>query len=555
MKSNNFPTNRQWWARSLKRELALGFGAVIALMLAVGAAFYLSDHRSVLAVEMLLKSNRMADLSLRSVHAMFNAHDAETDLLLVIDQPGTAEAHEHYVPLLKTHLGDLREYLTSFRIITSEPGMLDSIRQIEQLTKQYEAGFLAFVDLHGKPGQTDAANKRRQDYLAAENTIGFMLEELHTAASIQAIRTRNAVRNASNITRWTVFGMAAIAALLGAVVAVIVSRRITGSVTQLIAFSERVASGDLRARAQQGREHEFAVLAQAMNQMAQALENSQTQLMTAARQAGMAEIATEVLHNVGNVLNSVNISAELVSAKLGKSRTRGLAQAVQLMNGHTADLGDFLTRDDRGKRLPGYLSELAQALAQEQQEMMVELEDLTRNIDHIKHVVATQQAYAGVSSLVEPVQICDLAEDALRINDGALTRHQVTVVKEFAQVPVLRLDRARVLQILVNLISNAKNAIAHMTNGSRRITLRVAAAGSRLRVSVKDEGEGIAAENLTRIFAHGFTTRKAGHGFGLHSCALAASEMGGTLTAQSEGPGRGATFTLELPISTAQTQP
>ncbi|MFC5523260.1 DAHL domain-containing protein [Polaromonas jejuensis] len=293
-----------------------------------------------------------------------------------------------------------------------------------------------------------------------------------------------------------------------------------------------------------------------LEQRVQELHEMQSELVATARKAGMAEMATNVLHNVGNILNGVNVSADLVSSTLRTSRAQGLTRAVQLMDEHAADLGDFLTLDDKGRMLPGYLSRIAQTLAQEQQGMIEELGHLTRSIDHIKDVVATQQSYAGGSSLVVPVQICDLAEDALRMNGGALARHQVTVVKEFAQVPVVRLDRARVLQILVNLISNAKNAMASMAGGSHQITLRVdVVAGSHLRVSVKDEGEGIPEENLTRIFAHGFTTRKAGHGFGLHSCALAARQMGGTLTAHSDGPGKGATFTLELPINTAPGAP
>ncbi len=291
---------------------------------------------------------------------------------------------------------------------------------------------------------------------------------------------------------------------------------------------------------------------ESLEQRVDELHQTQSELVATARRAGMAEMATNVLHNVGNILNSVNVSADLIGSTLRTSRAPGLARAVQLMDAHAADLGDFMTRDDKGKLLPGYLSGIAQALAQEQQDMVKELGHLTRSIDHIKDVVATQQSYAGVSSVVVPVQICDLAEDALRMNSGALARHQVTVVKEFSQVPLVRLDRSRVLQILVNLISNAKNAMANMAGGSHRITLRVDVVdGTSLRVSVKDEGEGIPEENLTRIFAHGFTTRKAGHGFGLHSCALAARQMGGTLTAHSDGPGLGATFTLELPIDTA----
>jgi PAS domain S-box-containing protein len=279
------------------------------------------------------------------------------------------------------------------------------------------------------------------------------------------------------------------------------------------------------------------------------LENIHKQLVDASRHAGMAEIATNVLHNVGNILNSVNVSAALVGETLRTSRARSLAQAVGMMQEHAGDLGGFLTTDPKGKLIPGYLAQATQALAQEHQRMTGELAHLTQSIDHIKGVVATQQSYARGVNFVEPVQVRELAEDALRMNGGALSRHGIKVVKQFADMPVVRLDRARVLQILVNLISNASHALENAPGEANQITLTVdAAGGSNLRVSVRDEGEGIPAQNLTRIFAHGFTTRKSGHGFGLHSCALAARQMGGTLTAHSDGPGRGATFTLELPM-------
>ena len=294
-------------------------------------------------------------------------------------------------------------------------------------------------------------------------------------------------------------------------------------------------------------------LEQRVQERTQELRQAQSELMSTARQAGMAEIATNVLHNVGNILNSVNVSADLIGSTLRKSRIQGLSRGVQLMDEHAADLGSFLVHDEKGKILPGYLSGISRTLVEEQQGMLKELELLTRSIDHIKDVVATQQSYAGGSSIVEPVQISDLVEDALRMNDGSLVRHRVTVVKEYAQVPEALLDRSRVLQVLVNLISNAKNAMGSVSDGSHQITLRVEPAGeSSLRVSVTDDGEGIPPENLTRIFAHGFTTRKTGHGFGLHSCALAVNQMGGTLSAHSDGPGRGATFILELPVGGAR---
>jgi signal transduction histidine kinase len=283
------------------------------------------------------------------------------------------------------------------------------------------------------------------------------------------------------------------------------------------------------------------------------LEQMHKQLADASRQAGMAEIANNVLHNVGNVLNSVNVSAGIIGDSMRDSKAQGLAKAVQLMNEHVTDLGHFFNRDERGKVLPIYLNKLVVALAAEKQNIAEELESLNKNIDHIKEIVATQQSYSGATSIVEPVQIKDLMEDALRMNTASMARHQITVIKEFADLPLLRLDRHLVLQILVNLIGNAKHAMDSVPDRSHQITLRTEitepADGPRLRIRVEDDGEGITPENLLRLFAHGFTTRKNGHGFGLHSCALAAKEMAGTITAHSDGPGKGATFTLELPAN------
>ncbi|WP_213938389.1 DAHL domain-containing protein [Pseudomonas sp. dw_612] len=281
------------------------------------------------------------------------------------------------------------------------------------------------------------------------------------------------------------------------------------------------------------------------------LKDTQSELLDTARQAGMAEIATNVLHNVGNVLNSVNISADLVTRKLRSSKALGLGKAMQLINEHPEDLGSFLSEDAKGKLLPGYLNQLVDAIALEQQGMTDELAQLTKSVDHIKDIVATQQSYAGANSLMEPLHISELLEDALRMNSGALTRHHVTVVKEYSDVPRVMGDKHRLLLILINLISNAKYAMSDLSDRPRQMTLGVKIVDdSILQVSVKDDGEGIPEENMTRIFAHGFTTRKEGHGFGLHSCALAAIEMNGHLTAHSDGPGKGAQFTLQIPLKT-----
>lgn len=283
------------------------------------------------------------------------------------------------------------------------------------------------------------------------------------------------------------------------------------------------------------------------------IEEVQAQLLTTARLAGMAEIATNVLHNVGNVLNSVNVSAELIGSQLRTSKLKGLARSVGLMDAHTGDLGEFLTQDSKGKLLPAYLRELARTLEAEHESIAKELEALCSSVDHIKQVIATQQSYAGTPRVVESAKVDELLDDALRMNADALTRHKVDVEKKYAALPTLLLDRQRVLQVLVNLISNAKQAFGTIADRRPFITLdAVLLEGPVLRITVTDNGEGIAPENLTRVFSHGFTTRKNGHGFGLHSCVLAAQEMGGSLHVHSDGPGQGASFILEIPVATAQ---
>lgn len=280
------------------------------------------------------------------------------------------------------------------------------------------------------------------------------------------------------------------------------------------------------------------------------LREAQAELVTTARRAGMAEIATNVLHNVGNVLNSVNVSAQVLYEKVHTSKGPGVAKVVQLMREHPDDLGDFISSDPKGRALPDYLDKLADALAIEQQAMIAELAQLSRRIDHIKEIVATQQSYAGNSSVLEPGSLRELVEDVVRICDVSLARHHITLIKEFSDVPQMPLDKHRVLQILVNLINNAKQALDAGMNRPPQIILRLKVVDDgRVRVEVEDNGEGIAQDNLARVFEHGFTTRVDGHGFGLHSCILAAHEMGGDLTAQSAGPGRGALFSLELPLA------
>ncbi|MGX1175081.1 two-component system NtrC family sensor kinase [Pseudomonas sp. R151218B TE3479] len=222
------------------------------------------------------------------------------------------------------------------------------------------------------------------------------------------------------------------------------------------------------------------------------LMEAERELVDAARMAGMAEIATNVLHNVGNVLNSVNISAELVTRKLRSSKTLGLTKAVNMMNEHAEDLGRFITLDEKGRLLPRYFNELVDSIAAEQKLLIDELAQLTKSIDHIKEIVTTQQTYAGAARLIEPLNVSDLFEDALRMNSGALSRHHVTVIKDFQDVPAIMGDKHRLLLILINLISNAKFAMSHISEHPREMTLGIRILDeTKLCLSVQDRGEGI----------------------------------------------------------------
>jgi PAS domain S-box-containing protein len=281
------------------------------------------------------------------------------------------------------------------------------------------------------------------------------------------------------------------------------------------------------------------------------LEEVHRQLLETSRLAGMAEVATSVLHNVGNVLNSVNISSSLVAQKVRNSKVGNLAKAVALIQEHAGDLPAFFNQDPRGQQLPSYLVTLSERLVGEQKEILQEVASLGSNIEHIKEIVSMQQSYAKVSGVMEVLPVADLVEDALRMNAGAMERHHVQVIRDYSEVPAILVDKHKVLQVLVNLIRNAKYALDENGQKDKQMTLKVGMNGNGMvKVAVHDNGVGIPGENLTRIFEHGFTTRKEGHGFGLHSGALAAREMGGSLNVHSDGPGHGATFTLELPFQT-----
>ena len=281
------------------------------------------------------------------------------------------------------------------------------------------------------------------------------------------------------------------------------------------------------------------------------LRQTNQKLLEASRKAGMAEVATDVLHNVGNVLNSINISASFIKEKVLSSKAENLNKVIDMLTEHRDDLGTFLTEDQRGKHIPLYLSEATKLISHERADIAEKLCSLTKNVEHIKQIIKAQQGYARAGGVEVLIDIKEIIEDAVDINSASLLRHKISLKLDVDELPKILLDRQRILQILVNLISNAKHALSRNEQKEKLLVIRCHKHGEKkLRIEVQDNGVGINEDNIAKIFRHGFTTREGGHGFGLHSSALAAQEMDGSLTVHCDGPGQGAIFTLELPMKT-----
>lgn len=340
-------------------------------------------------------------------------------------------------------------------------------------------------------------------------------------------------------------GLTILLALLFILNSVVV--RPIGALTQHAVETGR--SENFRARFGTDRTDEIGTLGTAFDEMMGKLEEARAELVETARAAGMSEIATGILHNVGNVLNSVNISATLVSQRVDGLCVDDLQRLSEVLAEHIDDLSTFLEEDPRGQHIQPFLSALVVELTQEQASIRSEVDSLTNGIEHICELIKSQQNLAKGTKLVEPADLAERFDEALRITQRVQgTDNALVVVRRFEDLPEVSLDKHKLLEILVNLVQNARQAMDGNA-GEHELILELARAGAdRVRIAVSDNGRGIAAGDLVNVFNMGFTTREEGHGFGLHSSANAATEMGGRLWAESDGLGRGARFVLELPV-------
>lgn len=313
---------------------------------------------------------------------------------------------------------------------------------------------------------------------------------------------------------------------------------------------------DIYPKIAMNRRDEIGILADEFDRMVARLAESHARLVEAARRAGMADVAAGLLHNVGNAINTVGVSAETIREKIDQSRLPNLNKATAMLEDHREDLAAFLAQDERGRKLIAYLPRLSEALSAEHKLMYDEVRSLYDQVQHIKDLLESQQAIADGPRLLQEEDIGAIVRESVDLQAGFLERHRVRVQVEIDRLPRARVNRLKLIQVLENLIRNGVEAIVEADGPERRLRLRAALDGeNQIRIDVEDTGVGIDPAHLDRVFGSGFTTKPRGKGVGLHFCANAVIEMGGRIEARSDGPRRGACITFWLPAGKTQVAP
>lgn len=281
------------------------------------------------------------------------------------------------------------------------------------------------------------------------------------------------------------------------------------------------------------------------------LRNAQDKISSTSRKAGMAEVATNVLHNVGNVLNSINIGVLSLSERLRQERVPKLTRIIKLINENQDRLADFLANDPKGKAIPAYLERFADVLQDDHFQYQTEVDCIQENINHIKKIIATQQTHAKTVEIQQSVDIQKLVESAIELSLNEVEHATYEVSSSFEPGLAIVSDKHSILQMVTNFIKNAKESIQERNPplGTIHIDAHSCCDAKHARIQISDNGVGIEPKDLPKIFTHGFTTKQDGHGFGMHSCANAAKVLGGKLQITSKGKNQGATVTLTLPVN------
>lgn len=428
----------------------------------------------------------------------------------------------------------------------------------EQIKVEFELRAFTGTDPVGEPlrqaraaileGETEVLAPRDDDVMLAYAPVLDIRDQ--PVLLVEVVVPRSILAEGRKVTEFALASTVGVGLLMLCILLFLLQRTVVAPLTELTAHAVSISrDDDLAARLNSTRTDEIGALAREFDGMVDTLARSRIQLVDSAHEAGMSAVATEVLHNVGNALNSVNVSSGLASRSLRKMRLDDLDLLSRTLEEHSADLAGYLTLDERGRHVPEYLRLLVKNLGQERDVALAESLSLSEGLVHIAELIKAQQSLTGRSMAAESVSSAAEFDAALRIS-AAGADGRIEVRREYQGAPRVSAQKHKLLQILVNLLRNAREAVDAADPPSPYITLRIetSADGRCVRFEVQDNGVGIEAGSEIAIFRSGFTTKPGGHGLGLHSSANLASELGGTLSARSEGRGMGSTFVLELPL-------
>jgi two-component system NtrC family sensor kinase len=454
--------------------------------------------------------------------------------------------------LLGRHLTDARvaeleeRLATPFRLWPADHRALDDVPQdlldragaeLEPVLIERDGETLeAYATIDDKGNLVDPADRYEHDNVGRPTVL------------LRADVDRRISARGAQVIQYALVSALSAATLLLFVLLRLLSGLVLGPLGRLTDFAERVGrEDDTSARLQLERDDELGSLGREFDQMLAKLETSRSQVIENARAAGMSEIATGILHNVGNVLNSVGVAAGMVSDKLQSNQAQKLATVVALLEEHSGDLAGFVANDPRGQKLVPLLGALSRALQEDRERALAEVQPLLEGLEHVRRLVDAQQEFATGKTVSERIDLADEFQKAIHLSSANRGGKVPVDVHVDPELPKVFTDRHKLLQVLLNLVQNARQAVDDAQSGGG-VRLRASHSGETLAIEVEDDGVGISPENLEKIFAHGFTTKSDGHGFGLHSAGNAATELGGSLKVSSQGLGHGACFRLELPL-------
>jgi len=227
-------------------------------------------------------------------------------------------------------------------------------------------------------------------------------------------------------------------------------------------------------------------------------------------------------------------------------RPERVEQVAALLASHRVDIATFLTEDVRGKYLPDYLLAIAQQLKDNSSGLDAALGEINRHVRLLRDIISAQQSLIPMGGSLEPTDLRDLIEVALLVQAPDFA--QIEIQRMFEDLPLVLTDRHKLLQIIVCYVSNARDAMLLGGAAPPRVVLRLYRDGDDAVFSIQDTGLGMSEETLSHLWEFGFTTKRNGHGFGLHASVKAARDIGAVLRADSAGLAKGACFSARLPL-------